>query len=81
MSPLARWFDQHPDRRRIELARFAGITPSFVTQLCNGSSKPGLTLAVRIAEWTANEVRPEHWAEPGPARGAQAFTTADRAPP
>ena len=63
MSPLAIFFEQNPGRRRIELARFAGITPSRVTQLCNGG-KPGRVLAVRIASWTGDKVRPEDWDAP-----------------
>ncbi len=63
MSPLAAYFAANPDRKRIALARFAGITPSFVTQLCN-KGKPGRALAVRIAEWTNGAVRPEHWDGP-----------------
>ena len=61
MSPLLRFFKAHPDRRRVALAKHAGIQPSFVTMLCNGKKKPGRAVAVRIAEWTNNEVRPEHW--------------------
>jgi hypothetical protein len=63
MSPLAAFFEHHPDRKRIQLARAVGVTPGFVTQLCAGA-KPGRALAVRIAEWTGDEVRPEHWDKP-----------------
>lgn len=71
MSPLATFFEQNPGKRRIELARYAGITPSRVTQLCNGG-KPGRILAVRIASWTGDRVRPEDWDAPlaDPAKGA-----------
>lgn len=63
MSPLAAFFAAHPDRKRIALARDVGISPGFVTQLCNGG-KPGRAVAVRIAEWTNGKVRPEDWDAP-----------------
>ena len=75
MSPLAAFFRDHPERKRIELARAIGITPGFVTQLC-GTGKPGRVVANKIAEWTGGIVRPEHWdVEPvivGPAPTADA---------
>ncbi|AWV18791.1 hypothetical protein A3862_27315 [Methylobacterium sp. XJLW] len=76
MSPLAAFFRDHPERKRIELARAVGVTPSFVTQLC-GTGKPGRVVANRIAEWTNGIVRPEHWDEERPPIAAP--TTADAA--
>ncbi|MBA7586296.1 hypothetical protein ES708_28293 [subsurface metagenome] len=60
MSPLAAFFRDHPDRKRIELARAVGVSPGFVTQLC-GTGKPGRVVANKIADWTGGVVRPEHW--------------------
>lgn len=75
MSPLAAYFEQHPTRRKAELARTIGITPGRVSQLCR-KDRPSLALALRIKAATHGAVRPEDWYEPARAVSSPAEAAA-----
>ena len=63
MSPLEQWFSRNPHIGRSEFARRVGVTPGRITQLCDSvkPDTPSLKLALRIAEKTRGQVRPEDW--------------------
>lgn len=53
MNRLAYWFQEHPNKRHVDLASFAGTSEAQVKNWCNGSSaNPKLDTALKIAEFT-----------------------------
>lgn len=52
---LSEWFTK-PDAKKSKFADRIGLTPSAVTQLCNGDFEPRLRTAVAIEDATGGEV-------------------------
>lgn len=50
--------------RQGEFADLVGVTQGLVSRLANGTSKPGLDLAVRIDKATRGAVPVHSWVEP-----------------
>jgi DNA-binding XRE family transcriptional regulator len=60
---LAKW-RAYEKKTRAETAQFLEISVSMVTQLENGSSRPGLELAVDIEKKTGGYVSATSWLTP-----------------
>jgi len=58
---LQEWFSRPDAPRKAVFAREVETSPQMITQLCNGRRRPGLGLALRIAERTEGEVPPAVW--------------------
>jgi 3,4-dihydroxy 2-butanone 4-phosphate synthase/GTP cyclohydrolase II len=51
--------------KRIDFAREIGVTPGWITSLCDGSGWPSRDVAEKIAAATAGDVTPDDFL-PGP---------------
>jgi hypothetical protein len=60
MNPLAKFFADNPDIRKVAFARTVGVTPGRITQLCDGDT-PSLPLAQRIEAATRKQVPVSAW--------------------
>lgn len=60
MTKLAEYIHE-TGRRKADLAKAIGVSRGYVTELCQGTKRPGLSVAVRIETATCGMVPVRSW--------------------